>query len=99
MQTHDLREGSASGGCHCQPSSRGYSCMKSDIPVPSSCRYPPGLPQTLLALPPFSFWGGKVYISPIVLQCWTPSLSLALTLISMLGSRCHLKTMKPGNVY
>lgn len=42
-------------------------------------------------------WRWEGYISPLVLLCWTPSPPLALTLISMLGSRCHLKTLKPGN--
>lgn len=97
MQTCGLREGSAGGDVTTLPSSRGCSCMKSDIPVPSSCRYPPA--PDVAGFASFLFLGGKGYISPVVLQCWTPSLSLALTLISMLGSRCHLKTLKPGNVY
>lgn len=71
--------------------------MKSVISLPTSCKHPPGLPEMLLASPPFSV--GGVYISFLVLPCWTPSPSLALTLISMLGSKCHLKTLKPGNGY
>lgn len=97
MQTHGLREGSASGDVTTLPSSRGCSCIKSHIPVPSSCRYPPAPDVAGFAF--FLFLGEKGCIRPVVLQCWTPSLSLALTLISMVGSRCHLKTLNPGNVY
>lgn len=59
--------------CHHKPSSRGCSCLKSSTSSPSSCKYPHGLPQMLLASPSFSVREG-IYINALVLPCWTPSL-------------------------
>lgn len=69
--------------------------MKSVISLPSSCECPRGPPRRCW-LHLLSLFGGG-YLSRLVLPCWSPSPSLALTRISMLGSRCRLKTLKPEN--